>query len=211
MTAAEFYAPQPRAIARAAGLRYFFPGVPCRADHVGWWWVRGGCVECGNERKRQWVKANPERAKAYGRAHYEANATDYKARARRWKADNPDKAKVRKTKPDPVKRRAAERRRRRADPEKYRIRARSRKAQRRGAEGSYTVEDVNWLRRKQRGVCAYCPARLVPGNEEVDHIQAVVRGGSNHRRNLQLLCVPCNRSKGARDPIDFARKKGLLL
>lgn len=205
-----YYAAQPRAIARAAGLRYFFPAKRCRAGHVGWWWVSGGCVECGNERKRTWVAAHPERAKAYGRAHYEANADAYKHRAAKWKAENPERANQRYPR-NPEKRRAAERRRRDADPEKYRAKARSRKGQRRGAEGSFTAEDVAWLNRKQKGRCAYCPTMLCDGNREVDHIQAVARGGSNYRRNLQLLCVPCNRRKGAKDPIDFARQRGLLL
>ncbi len=204
------YAPQARRIARVAMLRQFFPGKPCRAGHLGWWWVSGGCVECSNERKRVWVKTNPERAKAYGRAHYQANPEPYKARSARWKVCNTAKAAKRYT-PDPEKRRIAERRRRQADPRKYRAKVSSRKAQRRGAAGSFTAADLAWLFDKQRGRCGYCPALLAPGDCETDHIRPIARGGSNYRRNLQLLCVRCNRSKGAKDPLDFAREKGLLL
>lgn len=32
---------------------------------------------------------------------------------------------------------------------------------------------------------------------EVDHVVAIARGGSNDIENLQTLCLPCNRSKGA--------------
>ena len=44
------------------------------------------------------------------------------------------------------------------------------------------------------GKCVQCGAteRL-----EYDHIVALIRGGSNTERNLQLLCERCNRSKGA--------------
>lgn len=208
-TAAHFYAPQPRAIAKAAGLRQFFPAKPCRAGHVTWWWVSGGCVECSNQRKRDWVKANPERAKDYGRAHYVAHADDYKERAAAWKVANPGRS-VR-SKPNQEKRRAAERRRRAANPAKYRALVQNRKAQRRGAAGSFTLADLIWIDRKQKGRCAYCRTMLCVGNRELDHIQPIAKGGTNHRSNLQFLCVPCNRSKGAKDPLVFARQKGLLL
>lgn len=33
---------------------------------------------------------------------------------------------------------------------------------------------------------------------EIDHIVALARGGTNDIDNLQVLCKPCNRSKGAR-------------
>lgn len=33
---------------------------------------------------------------------------------------------------------------------------------------------------------------------EIDHIQPLSRGGTNDLGNLQVLCLPCNRSKGAR-------------
>jgi hypothetical protein len=49
--------------------------------------------------------------------------------------------------------------------------------------------------RRDTGRCVECgrQERL-----EYDHIVPLSRGGSNTVRNLQLLCEPCNRSKGAR-------------
>lgn len=43
--------------------------------------------------------------------------------------------------------------------------------------------------------CASCGAT---SRLSIDHITPVVRGGTNDPSNLQVLCVPCNSSKGDR-------------
>jgi 5-methylcytosine-specific restriction endonuclease McrA len=48
---------------------------------------------------------------------------------------------------------------------------------------------------RDKGQCVQCGSRE---RLEFDHIIPVVAGGSNTERNVQLLCEPCNRSKGAR-------------
>lgn len=45
------------------------------------------------------------------------------------------------------------------------------------------------------GHCVFCGST---GKLEVDHIFPVARGGGDEPSNLQPLCVPCNRSKGAK-------------
>jgi len=37
------------------------------------------------------------------------------------------------------------------------------------------------------------------------------RHGHNDRKNLQITCEACNLSKGAKDPVDFMRERGMLL
>jgi 5-methylcytosine-specific restriction endonuclease McrA len=39
----------------------------------------------------------------------------------------------------------------------------------------------------------------------------LARGGTNHRRNIQILCPSCNLRKGWKHPIDFAQEMGRLL
>ena len=47
---------------------------------------------------------------------------------------------------------------------------------------------------RDEGRCVQCSS---PENLEYDHIVPIARGGSNTERNIQLLCEPCNREKGA--------------
>lgn len=202
-----------RAEARAAGETKFFPGKPCAAGHVDFWWVGGACVTCGNERKRAWAAANPERAKSAQAAHYVANKSAYKERASNWRKANPERRReiVRASPRNLEKTRTAERRRRAADPEKYRAKARNRKAQVRGAEGSFSAADLARILASQGGRCAYCRCVLTSKNRHLDHIQPVARRGSNKPRNLQYLCATCNRQKSAKDPLTYSRERGLLL
>lgn len=48
--------------------------------------------------------------------------------------------------------------------------------------------------KRDEGRCVRCQSNL---ELEFDHIIPLAMGGSNSARNLQLLCGPCNRSKGA--------------
>lgn len=48
--------------------------------------------------------------------------------------------------------------------------------------------------RRDGGRCVACGSNA---NLEYDHIIPVSMGGSSTMRNLQLLCMPCNRAKGA--------------
>jgi hypothetical protein len=64
-----------------------------------------------------------------------------------------------------------------------------------GSPGRYIPGDVkNAVWRRDQGRCAACGSseRL-----EFDHIVPHSRGGSSTYRNVQLLCEPCNRGKGA--------------
>lgn len=70
-------------------------------------------------------------------------------------------------------------------------------------------ETRRWLL-QQRKVCHWC-GKACRKNFHVDHIRPLSRGGAHEFRNLCISCPSCNLTKHARDPIDFARSKGLLL
>ena len=56
-------------------------------------------------------------------------------------------------------------------------------------------EDVRlFVWQSDEGKCVKCASRK---KLEYDHIIPLARGGSNTKRNIQLLCEACNREKGA--------------
>ena len=52
------------------------------------------------------------------------------------------------------------------------------------------VRDAVW--RRDDGKCTQCGSNE---NLEFDHIIPHSKGGANTKRNIQLLCEPCNRKK----------------
>jgi 5-methylcytosine-specific restriction endonuclease McrA len=141
-------------------------------------------IRCQEEQRRRRLK-NPVAVRAIRKASRIKNKELYIEKSRRWKS---------------------------ANYEKVLAFNRNYRARRRAAQGTHTADDVRSILRMQRFRCAYCPTRLPDGVERhVDHITALTRGGTNDRRNLQILCQPCNSRKYNHDPIDFAQSLGLLL
>ena len=65
---------------------------------------------------------------------------------------------------------------------------------------------------KQHGLCAGCRGKHKIEQLTIDHVCPVSNGGTNAEANLQLLCMPCNSSKGDRDETNWRRSKfGVLL
>lgn len=75
--------------------------------------------------------------------------------------------------------------------------------------GRHLRRDVARLFHLQQGRCVYCAASLEDGYHK-DHIIPVSKGGTNTCGNLQLLCKPCNLSKGSRLPIVHRDRRGDL-
>lgn len=192
----------------------------------------GNCKACAKKAVAAWRAANTEKhraaaaawkvanienikayAAAYYPAYYDAHKDKIKATTSAYYAANPEKAKVVRVawaKDNPEKMKAYNATYHAANPEAERASRQNRRARLRAAEGSITKADVTWLFDLQRGTCPACKADLNDGYH-VDHIQALSRGGSNARPNLQLLCPTCNLSKSARDPLLFMQSRGFLL
>lgn len=76
--------------------------------------------------------------------------------------------------------------------------------------GSFTQAEIRWILEQQKNKCVACKKPITKGFQ-IDHIQPLVRGGSNDRLNIQLLCRICNGRKGGQDPINFMQSLGRLL
>lgn len=161
----------------------------------------------------EWRKANPDKAAAW----YDAHAEKLCAKARAWRKANPEQAAALSRawqKANPAKVAASRRAYDQAHPETQAAINRNRRARKRNAEGSHTVADIRAILDKQMGLCANCNTKLLKSGKHkfhVDHIQALARGGSNDKYNLQCLCPSCNKRKNAKDPYDWAAEQGRLL
>jgi 5-methylcytosine-specific restriction endonuclease McrA len=161
------------------------------------------------ERAREWAKANPERAAERVRLWVQDNTDRSRAIKARYRRSEKGKAAAARPR-DRLARKATATRYYLKNRDRYRGYMRNRRARIRGAAGKHTAADVAALKRLQKGKCAYCRHPL--GDRfEVDHHHPLALGGENGRANLQLLCRQCNRSKGAKHPVDFVRSLGLLV
>jgi len=91
------------------------------------------------------------------------------------------------------------------------VRNARRRAIKKGVGGSFSKQQVDELFKKQRGKCAWCHVKLTDKNLRRDHRKALANGGNNDIKNIELLCDPCNASKGAKDEIAWANECGKLL
>lgn len=56
--------------------------------------------------------------------------------------------------------------------------------------------------------CQICGATVADGAKlEIDHIEPVSKGGTNHKDNLQVLCQQCNREKHNRTDLPHDKRK----
>lgn len=55
-------------------------------------------------------------------------------------------------------------------------------------------------------ICPICKRTVV--EFELDHIQPLSRGGTNHPSNLWFICKKCNREKGMRTLYEFIVGRG---
>lgn len=73
-------------------------------------------------------------------------------------------------------------------------------AKRMGAEGSHTLEE--WKKISESGLCSYCGKPCKPTR---DHFIPIARGGRNDIYNIVPACLPCNTSKGTKNPEEVAQ------
>lgn len=196
--------------ARALGSKRYFTGIPCPKGHLSDRFVSSrGCVECSYEKRRasadynnayasEWRARNRDKVAAALSKYRQTHREDRNAAARLAYHVDPDKG------------RARTKAWRALNPEGVRAHAMTRLVRKRNIGGRYTADDVRSLMMLQKGRCVNCKCDIRK-KYHVDHVVPLSKGGENTARNLQLLCVKCNLSKHAQDPIDWAQRNGRLL
>lgn len=197
------------------GLK-FYKGNPCRRGHNGVRWLYNGmCVLCNadhlrsqisKDRDREYRKKpeNRKRRSSVRKAHWKKNNERLNAQQRARVAARSSE--------DKQKRTEYNKRYYRNNKERSRAGGHRYLARKRGSGGSHTAQDIADIRRMQKDRCAMPTCRkILRGKGHVDHIVPLAKGGSNHRRNIQLLCAHCNCSKRATDQIEYVRRLGMLL
>lgn len=164
-------------------------------------------------RKEKYISQDPTERKEKGRIWRDANAEKRRLTKKLWRQNNREEYNA--------KRRAAyivnpervlgyTRRWNAKNPDNLRASRHRRVARKRNAQGSHSAADIKEIKKQQRQKCAICMA-LLKNSCHIDHIVALSKGGSNDRRNIQLLCAPCNLKKGTKDMIEVMQGRGMLI
>lgn len=146
-------------------------------------WCKMGETEKQLARTQAYKLAHPEKTKEYNRKGDAKR--DNAARARRWRRDNPEKAKAND--------RRQYRKQYDANPGYFADKARARQVN----MAQWPCSDVEKLMIKYRYQDARRLTKETGVKYEVDHIIPLVKGGPHLPWNLQVLTKDKNRSKGA--------------
>ncbi len=78
--------------AKAAGLKRYFTGEPCKHGHVCERYTKSGiCVECSAQNRRQWGREHPDKVRAGLREWYWSDPERARAASRAWGVANPER------------------------------------------------------------------------------------------------------------------------
>ena len=156
-------------------------------------------IEAHRAKQREYCRSNPEKIRQYYATERERHIDKINARAKAYYEANKERHS------------AWTKAGRKKNPARTRELARGWQATRRALKkgGASAVETASWFK-GQKKICHWC-GKPCAKNAEIDHIVPLSRGGPHEITNLCVACLPCNRSKHNKDPIDFAQSLGLLL
>lgn len=175
-------------------------------------WKDGGCTSCGRVRDGSHNGYCRSCYNAYKRERYQANRGSEVARCAAWNRANPERvaANMRAHRArDPEGERAYNAAWRHANREAVRGYDSKKRVKRRAAPSRVAGWQMQIIMESFSEMpCHYCGTRKGPMT--IDHKVPLARGGSHEVRNLFPACRPCNSSKGATMPEDFALRRGRL-
>lgn len=130
-------------------------------------------------RSKLWYQVNKEKKKEY---------------ARNWKKRNPEK--VRQWKITFYRKHGWKTNY--ETPEGRRIRSANRRARKRKAQGKFTKEKWEKLKKEYNYTCPICHKKEPEIQLTIDHVIPLINGGTNYISNIQPLCLSCNCKKGTK-------------
>lgn len=179
----------------------------------------GKCKACVRARVKRYAEKNREAVLAYGRQWRQDNIEKVRAADRKrsieYRLQNPEKRKAvqdRYVLANKERVANASRSWKARNPIAVRLMAATRRQRlASGCPSSRpTAKFINDLLELQRGKCACCRTSIKKNNH-IDHVIPLAKGGEHSRRNIQLLCPPCNLAKNAKHPVDFMQERGFLM
>lgn len=170
----------------------------------------------------------PEEVKVINRASYKRHAEKWRERAKTYREENPEKVadskrrcyikhrdknleyakKYREENPEYQRiyrstRVGYWRKWQESHPDQRRACLHNYRVRKLNAVGTYTEEDIKYVREAQKGCCFYCGVLLDAINYHHDHMTPLSRGGSNWPNNIALSCPSCNLSKHDKTSEEF--------
>lgn len=150
-------------------------------------------------RSRAYHREHRDRLNAYAAKWRARNADRFEARCRAWYARNREIVKAKNA--------ARFREQYALDPSPWRAAKAKRRAHKKRAGGTHTAADLRRQYVVQSGHCFWCDVGLGV-RYHVDHLIPLSRPGtSNDPWNIVLACAPCNLSKNAKLPLDWAPRR----
>ena len=133
----------------------------------------------------QYRNANKQKLKETNAAYYQREKSNRDAAHRRWVAAHPE-ARARHNKLS-----------KRRHPESAKDYKKRRKARIRGAS---TIEKfkASEIYKRDNWICGICQHPIVIGDESIDHVIPVSKGGQHTRKNVRAAHYVCNRNRGNR-------------
>ena len=137
---------------------------------------------------RYWRMNNPEKDKKARLRRYKKNKKRECERQRKWRQKQGERYNIK---------------RRKWQKEWYRKNSKWRREyakmdwhKRREANGSFTLQEWEDLKKKCNYTCQICGKKEPEIKLTIDHIIPISRGGINYIKNIQPLCRSCNSIKG---------------